>query len=386
MLSSHNYDQQFDHCYQKISDLVKLRGHRIDYQWIMSSGGDAFYPDYFTIESVGQSFIGRLLNRLISNRLGRFSISYTIVSRFVLLFYDLPYFTSGPHQEWLLNRLKRMPKPMTKWSLVEFFMFMDLWMKAIFSNELVSFKQTKHDLNESVLNLIRSFDFEDVTEAGVCSAIFAACQANWFDVVVPDFNDRKVSTLAVIRDVLSQKKTFPIDSQLRSMLFDAKIHIMYEADNAGEIIMDLFVIDKLIRLGHHVTLVGKYGPILNDVTISEIRLLIQHQTCFLYLKHALDQEQLVVISANYFPMVGKYLPTATDDYQNAAQHCDLFWLKGQANFQTMPIINHGLFKRPITYNKPILLNFIVKTPIVNYCLSESRIGEVSLGDPLICLV
>ena len=58
MLSSHNYGQQFDHCYQKISDLVKLRGHRIDYQWIMSSGGNAFYPDYFTIESVGQSFIG----------------------------------------------------------------------------------------------------------------------------------------------------------------------------------------------------------------------------------------------------------------------------------------------------------------------------------------
>ena len=48
-------------------------------------------------------------------------------------------------------------------------------------------------------------------------------------------------------------------------------------------------------------------------------------------------------------MVGKYIPLATKEYQIAAQACDMFWLKGQANFQTMPVANHGLFKQRIKY-------------------------------------
>ena len=90
--------------------------------------------------------------------------------------------------------------------------------------------------------------------------------------------------------------------------------------------------------------------------------------------------------SNNFSMVGKYLPLATSEYQCFAQSCDLFWLKGQANFQTMPLVNHGLFKRAIVYRKPMVLNFIVKTPIAGYCLAQSRIGKVKLGDALICLV
>ena len=49
---------------------------------------------------------------------------------------------------------------------------------------------------------------------------------------------------------------------------------------------------------------------------------------------------------------------ATKEYQIAAQACDMFWLKGQANFQTMPVANHELFKQRIKYKKPIMLNFI----------------------------
>ena len=64
----------------------------------------------------------------------------------------------------------------------------------------------------------------------------------------------------------------------------------------------------------------------------------------------------------------------------------MFWLKGQANFQTMPMVNHGVFKSRIEYNKPVMFNFIVKTPIVRYCLDHSKIGDVILGNPLITLV
>ena len=49
--------------------------------------------------------------------------------------------------------------------------------------------------------------------------------------------------------------------------------------------------------------------------------------------------------ANDFPMAGKYLPLVTDEYRRLAVQCDFLRLKGQANFQTMPVVNHGIFKR-----------------------------------------
>ena len=138
------------------------------------------------------------------------------------------------------------------------------------------------------------------------------------------------------------------DILLDLMLNDPK-QIMYECDNAGEIVFDLVVVSKLLSVGHRVVLVAKYGPILNDVTVDEVTHLIETNSMFDRLKSAIDQGQLQIVFANAFAVPGKYLPLVTETYRHRCNTCDIFWLKGQANFQTMPIANHGVFKRNIKY-------------------------------------
>ena len=46
--------------------------------------------------------------------------------------------------------------------------------------------------------------------------------------------------------------------------------ILYLTDNAGEIVFDLFVIEKLEDMGKWVVIAPKTEPILNDVTAEEL--------------------------------------------------------------------------------------------------------------------
>ena len=53
----------------------------------------------------------------------------------------------------------------------------------------------------------------------------------------------------------------------------------------------------------------------------------------------------------------------------------------------MPVVNHGIFSARWFIRNPLLLNFIVKAPIVRYCLDQViEIGTVNIGDPLVCLL
>jgi uncharacterized protein with ATP-grasp and redox domains len=47
--------------------------------------------------------------------------------------------------------------------------------------------------------------------------------------------------------------------------------ILYLTDNAGEVVFDLFVIEKLLEMGKRVVICPKTGPILNDVTDDELK-------------------------------------------------------------------------------------------------------------------
>ncbi len=52
--------------------------------------------------------------------------------------------------------------------------------------------------------------------------------------------------------------------------------ILYLTDNAGEIVFDLFVIDRLMEMGKRVVIGPKTVPILNDVTADELEEMTRH--------------------------------------------------------------------------------------------------------------
>lgn len=52
--------------------------------------------------------------------------------------------------------------------------------------------------------------------------------------------------------------------------------ILYLTDNAGEIVFDLFVIERLMEMGKRVVIAPKTVPILNDVTADELEKMTRH--------------------------------------------------------------------------------------------------------------
>jgi len=63
------------------------------------------------------------------------------------------------------------------------------------------------------------------------------------------------------------------EARRRICLFDK---ILYLTDNAGEIVFDLFVIDRLSEMGKDVVIGPKTEPILNDVTFDELLSMTSH--------------------------------------------------------------------------------------------------------------
>jgi hypothetical protein len=54
-------------------------------------------------------------------------------------------------------------------------------------------------------------------------------------------------------------------------------NILYLADNAGEIVFDTLLVQELKKLGVHVTVVVKGGPVLNDATMEDAKHVGMHE-------------------------------------------------------------------------------------------------------------
>jgi uncharacterized protein with ATP-grasp and redox domains len=112
----------------------------------------------------------------------------------------------------------------------------------------------------------------------------------------------------------------PLDGDLeavKDLLLKFK-RILYITDNAGEVIFDLFVVDRLIKMGYEVVIASKSEPILNDVTAKEIS----------------KMTKVPVIESS--DVVGLSLERSSDDLRRFLS--DPTWLiiaKGMGNYETI---------------------------------------------------
>lgn len=385
-MSDQSFDRLFLHAYNSILAIYDQRKSVTSYDWLLENSVK-LEPDYFLIKTLGRGWHERFLNLICSNHIGRFSLSYLVMKRFVCLFYDSLAPRALESRNWLLDHLKKAPKTMLEWSLVEFFLFMEVWLSQQLGQKHMSFFNEKESLNKMALSIVTNVGLDAINRLSLDHLFNIACYANWLDIIVPQFNVRYPNDFLQLNTMFndSLNESDKLSSSCR-LCIDSANTVLYECDNAGEIVFDLLVVSRLIDLGKQVVMVAKFQPILNDVTISELEELIVSNSIFSDLKKALDSQRLKLIFANDFPMVGKYLPLASNQYRAAYKAADLVILKGQANFQTMPVINHHVLAKRIVYKKPIICSFIAKAPIVQYCLRYSGIRRVSLGDPLITLV
>ena len=242
-------------------------------------------------------------------------------------------------------------KNMMHWTLVEFFWFMVIWSEAI-DDAGFNFNLLKKQTNQRCIDMISATIGDRIMTMDTQRLVHAACYANWLDVVVPDYHRREAGVIDHLAKIVKGDCSVPpLLLDFTTGLADVTT-IMYECDNAGEVIFDLLVIMRLIASGKRVIIVAKYAPILNDVTVDEIYDLIDLvQPLFQPLKLAMATSQCQLISANDFVSIGKYLPLVSEAYRNSYKNADLIWLKGQANFQTMPLINHDILTKKLFINE-----------------------------------
>lgn len=105
---------------------------------------------------------------------------------------------------------------------------------------------------------------------------------------------------------------------LREAVGKAK-HIMYIADNSGEIIFDKFLLDNLPK--DRVTYVVKGGPIVNDATMEDAI--------------STGVADMVKVIDNGHSAQGTIVRDCSDAFRSELAKADLIISKGQANFETL---------------------------------------------------
>lgn len=131
------------------------------------------------------------------------------------------------------------------------------------------YRELKEESNQVARDLLpgaREFykQSEDKTEALI--RIASAANSMEFGVKGHDFDNSTFGR--VFADTLREILQADMDEiKRRLQAFD---NIFYLTDNCGEVIFDLFVIEKLKEMGKTVVVGSKSEPILNDVTFREL--------------------------------------------------------------------------------------------------------------------
>ena len=159
-------------------------------------------------------------------------------------------------------------------------------------------------------------------------AVLAAVIGNYFDY--------GVMGLEVPIDVFDEtfKEHFKrgLDIDDTDKMLDKLSNVVYLADNCGEILIDTLVFEIIKKMGGNITLVVRGAPILNDVTMEEVK----------EFGIAEKVDRVLTTGSN---AIGVRFEEAPQELKEALENASLIISKGMANYETLSEENY----RPIAY-------------------------------------
>jgi len=124
---------------------------------------------------------------------------------------------------------------------------------------------------------------------------------------------------AIMEEFLGSSDLGPDLEKIVTKLIDAE-EVLYLTDNAGEIMLDIPLIEELARMGKKLSVAAKASPVIDDVTLEEIR--------------ALGIGEVVeLLSAGDF--VGIDFETAPRELLRKLEGADVIISKGMGNYETL---------------------------------------------------
>jgi uncharacterized protein with ATP-grasp and redox domains len=149
-------------------------------------------------------------------------------------------------------------------------------------------------------------------------AVLASIIGNSFDFGVLGFDADK----ATAKDMMEKQLEHGLDVDDSDKINKMLGNVVYLADNCGEIIFDTLLFEEIKKLGGHITLVVRGAPILNDVTMTELKEL------------GIDKkvDRVLTTGSN---AIGVCLKEAPPELVEALRGASLIISKGMANYETM---------------------------------------------------
>ncbi|WP_292470390.1 DUF89 domain-containing protein [Methanolobus sp.] len=180
------------------------------------------------------------------------------------------------------------------------------------------------------LPVIRShvFNGDEDDVATFKRAVLAAVIGNYFDYGVMGL---KVP-IDVFDETFREHFKRGLDVDDTDKMLDKLSNVVYLADNCGEILIDTLVFEIIKKMGGNITLVVRGAPILNDVTMDEIK------------EFGIDKkvDRVLTTGSN---AIGVRFEEAPQELKEALDNASLIISKGMANYETLSEENY----RPIAY-------------------------------------
>ncbi len=186
-------------------------------------------------------------------------------------------------------------------------------------------KQQSNEAAKKLLPLARDFVSE---KDSFRRAVLVSIAGNSFDFGVLGFDADKEIAKETIMKQFQHGLDVDDSDRIKALLEN----VVYLADNCGEIIFDTLLFEEIRKPGGRITLVVRGAPILNDVTMQEVKEL------------GLDKkvDRVLTTGSN---AIGLCLKEAPPELVEALGSASLIISKGMANYETMSEYNF----RPIAY-------------------------------------
>lgn len=161
----------------------------------------------------------------------------------------------------------------------------------------------------------------DAADCRLEAAVKLAIAGNVIDLgILERQSDHEVDIEGSIHAVFAQGLARDDQPALEEALGQAR-HVLYLADNAGEIVFDRLLVEELTRLGRDVTVAVKERPILNYVMEEDAR------------EAGIDHCARVISTGS--GEIGVPLARCSDAFRRAFASSDLILSKGQGNLETL---------------------------------------------------
>lgn len=149
-------------------------------------------------------------------------------------------------------------------------------------------------------------------------AVLASIIGNSFDFGVLGFDADK----ATAKDMMHKQFEHGLDVDDSDKIKKMLSNVVYLADNCGEIVFDTLLFEEIKKLGGKITLVVRGAPILNDVTMTELKEL------------GIDKkvDRVLTTGSN---AIGVCIKEAPPELVEALNGASLIISKGMANYETM---------------------------------------------------